>query len=62
MRGIRWRHPEPGENGNGSQKTPQAPQEWRYEVILHAATDPGEEVDRALKVWFGNIVKEIHPC
>ena len=40
----------------------QGPQEWRYEVVLHTTSDPIREVDRALRVWFGDIVKEVKPC
>ncbi len=60
------------ENGNGAweeqilpgmpQEATQGPQTWRYEVTLTCGHDPTREVDRALRVWFGDIVKEIHPC
>jgi hypothetical protein len=41
---------------------PQAPQTWRYTITLTAVSDPAREVDRALRVWFGDIVKDITPC
>lgn len=50
--------PLPGMPQNGSQ----VPQTWRYTVTLEAVNDPAREVDRALRVWFGDIVKEITPC
>lgn len=59
---IRWRHPEASQPDETPPAASQAPQEWRYEVVLRAASDPGQEVDRALRVWFGDIVKDVKPC
>jgi hypothetical protein len=57
-----WRHPEPAQGDSGPPRGTQGPQEWRYVVTLTAVNDPYREVDRALRVWFGDIVKEIEPC
>jgi len=44
------------------QDAAQGPQEWHYKVTLLSSSDPIREVDRALRVWFGDIVKDVTPC